>query len=165
MGLAQKFLATIALTGALTGAANTTVEYNKYTQQSALPIPQLQVGQVANAGFNWCPDTERKVTNSDGYYIDSRLNSCGLIYIRMNPKAANFLVQKIDQAFIWGGAVTGGAYLFKALPPNMQKISGAALTNMFSTKSTISYCASQGDNTMFRTYAWSGWLYMNAYCE
>jgi hypothetical protein len=165
MSKARQFFATMALTGILSGAANTSVEFNKYTQQSNLPIPQLQVGKVANAGFNWCPDTSRKVTDTDGFYIDSRLNSCGMIYIRMNPKAANYLVQEIDQAIIWGGAVTGGAYLFKKLPPTMQKISGVALVNMFSTKSKVSYCASQGQNTMFRTYAWSGWLYMNAYCE
>jgi hypothetical protein len=165
MGLGKKFLATLALTGALSGAANTSVELHKYSEQSALPIPQLQVGTVANAGFNWCPDTSRNITDTDGYYIDSRLNSCGLIYIRMNPKAANFLVQEIDQAIIWGGTVTGGAHLFKKLPRKMQTISGVALVNMFSTKSKVSFCASQGQNTMFRTYAWSGWLYMNAYCE
>jgi hypothetical protein len=165
MGLAQKFLATIALTGALTGAANTTVELNKYTQQSTLPIPQLQVGTVANAGFNWCRDTERKVTNRDGYYIDSRLNSCGLWYIRMNPKAANFLVYQIEI----GANTIGGSSIVtaisKALPPQMSAFGVAVTANLLNTKATMAYCANEGKNTMLKNYAWTGWLYATAYCE
>jgi hypothetical protein len=65
MSLAQKFLATMAITAALTGAANTTVELNKYTQQSTLPIPQLQVGTVANAGIT---EIRNKVGNALKWY-------------------------------------------------------------------------------------------------
>jgi hypothetical protein len=61
MGLGKKFLATLALTGALSGAANTSVELHKYSEQSALPIPQLQVGTVANAGIT---AVQKKITDA-----------------------------------------------------------------------------------------------------
>jgi hypothetical protein len=80
MSKARQFLATMALTGILSGAANTSVEFNKYSQQSNLLIPQLQVGKVAEAqskykkiydGAKWVVRliTENEVYNTTRYCV------------------------------------------------------------------------------------------------
>jgi hypothetical protein len=75
MSLARKFLATMALTAALTGVANTTIVLNDYSEQSSLSIPQLQVGKVAEAkskgklifdGVKW---VTKQITENEAYNI------------------------------------------------------------------------------------------------
>jgi hypothetical protein len=103
MGLGKKFLATLALTGALSGAANTSVELHKYSEQSALPIPQLQVGKIANAGLGndvrWLYQNGMKLKTWYGWA--AAVGGCGLQYYNnsgfceRNPKLVYFGYDKV----------------------------------------------------------------------
>jgi hypothetical protein len=159
----NKALTIAALSGVLTVGINSTVNFNNADNYAQKNNFQLELGQKANA-FNFCPDNNRNVTDEDGYYIDSRTNTCGRIYIRMNPKAANYLSWRVKIARNTAAFAGLGGFIGN-LNPVFSSLTSFGAYKLSNATDTLDFCSNNGQNSMLETTSWSAFTWVEAHCE